>query len=51
LSTPTLQKLNLLIEKLSLLSDETEQTLQQLQQSPSDLLFKRNIIKPGPGEK
>ncbi len=50
LGEPMIEKLNRLIGKLTQLSDETEQTLRQLQQSPSDLLFKRNHPKPGPGE-
>jgi phospholipid/cholesterol/gamma-HCH transport system substrate-binding protein len=50
LSSPTLEKLNRLIEKLTLLSDQTGQTLRQIEQSPSDLLFKRVGVRPGPGE-
>ncbi|MDD5052792.1 MAG: MlaD family protein [Sulfuricurvum sp.] len=48
--SPTSSQLNDLIEQTQTLSNEMEMTLRNLRESPSDLLFKKSIQKPGPGE-
>jgi len=45
-----LETLNALLVELQMLTKQTNETLQQLKRSPSDLLFKQEIIKAGPGE-
>ncbi|HEX5623757.1 MAG TPA: MlaD family protein [Sulfuricurvum sp.] len=50
LTAPTLNELNELILQSKTLTREMEETLQSVQQSPSDLLFKQSKPKPGPGE-
>ncbi|OQX72589.1 MAG: hypothetical protein B6D59_08080 [Campylobacteraceae bacterium 4484_4] len=50
IAEPTTRKLNDLIERLGDATSRVEETLEQLQQSPSDLLFKQTPPKKGPGE-
>lgn len=45
-----LESLNNLLVELQMLSHQTNEVLQQLKRSPSDLLFKQEVVKPGPGE-
>jgi len=45
-----LEALNALLVELQMLSNQTNEVLQQLKRSPSDLLFKQEVLKPGPGE-
>lgn len=45
-----LETLNALLVELQMLARQTNETLLQLKRSPSDLLFKQEIIKTGPGE-
>jgi len=45
-----LETLNALLIEMQILSNTTNELLQQLKRSPSDILFKQEIIKPGPGE-
>jgi len=45
-----LEALNALLVELQMLTNQTNEVLQQLKRSPSDLLFKQEVIKPGPGE-
>ncbi len=45
-----LDTLNALLVELQMLSNQTNEVLKQLKNSPSDLLFKQEIIKLGPGE-
>jgi phospholipid/cholesterol/gamma-HCH transport system substrate-binding protein len=47
---PTLQKLSTMIDEISNLSIKIEEVAEQIEESPSDLLFKREVIKLGPGE-
>lgn len=47
---PTTAELNDLIQRSQTLTQEMENTLQTLRESPSDLLFKKSTPKPGPGE-
>ncbi len=47
---PTLRRLDRLIKHLDEATGRVEETLEQLQESPSDLLFKRTPPKKGPGE-
>lgn len=47
---PTTAELNDLIQRSQSLTQEMEGTLRTLRESPSDLLFKKSIQKPGPGE-
>lgn len=48
--TPTMKELTHTLRQTQTLSQEMEQTLQALRESPSDLLFKKSTPKPGPGE-
>lgn len=50
IAAPTLNELNTLITHSKTLTQEMESTLKTLQESPSDILFKRSKPKPGPGE-
>lgn len=50
ISRPTLRHIDMLIEKLDILTDEMDTTIRHVRQSPADLLFKRTIPQPGPGE-
>lgn len=50
IASPTTSELNELLLQSRNLSREMETTLQQLRESPSDLLFKKSEPKPGPGE-
>ncbi|HEX5670642.1 MAG TPA: MlaD family protein [Sulfuricurvum sp.] len=50
IAEPTLTQINDLITQSQSLTHEMETTLQTLQKSPSDLLFKQSKPKPGPGE-
>jgi len=47
----SLAAFNQLVEQLNDLTIQLQTTVQNFQASPSDLLFKRTEIKPGPGEK
>jgi len=51
ISEPALKKLSVLMDDLSDLSNRMDETLEMFQQSPSDLFFKEQITKPGPGER
>ncbi len=46
----SLRSFNQLLEELNLLAGEVQETVRQLGNSPSDLLFKHREPKPGPGE-
>ncbi len=50
ITEPTLQKLSTMIDEINNLSIKIEEVAQQIEESPSDLLFKRKVIKLGPGE-
>ncbi|MCK9373474.1 MAG: MlaD family protein [Sulfuricurvum sp.] len=50
-AAPTATEFNELIAQTKLLSNELEQSLNHLKNSPSDLLFKTSKPTPGPGEK
>ncbi len=50
ITEPTLQKLSTMIDEISNLSIKIEEVAQQIEESPSDLIFKREVIKLGPGE-
>lgn len=50
IASPAASELNDLIVQSRTLTQEMEMTLQQLRESPSDLLFKKSTPKPGPGE-
>ncbi len=50
IASPTAAELNDLILQSQTLTREMEETLRQLRESPSDLLFKKSAPKPGPGE-
>jgi phospholipid/cholesterol/gamma-HCH transport system substrate-binding protein len=50
IAAPTSSELSDLIEQTHTLTSEMEATLRNLRESPSDLLFKKSIPKPGPGE-
>jgi phospholipid/cholesterol/gamma-HCH transport system substrate-binding protein len=50
ISKPAIHKLSALMDDLSELSGKMDETLEMIQQSPRDLLFKEQIKKPGPGE-
>lgn len=50
ITAPTLAEINDLIVQSKTLTNEMEATLKTLHHSPSDLLFKQSIPKPGPGE-
>lgn len=45
-----LDTLNALLVELQMLSNQTNTVLEQLKNSPSDLIFKQEVIKSGPGE-
>jgi len=49
-SEPMMQKLSIMIEEINTLSIKIEDTVEQIQESPSDLLFKSKAVKLGPGE-
>ena len=51
ITQPTLQRLSIMIDEISDLSAKVEELAEQIEESPSDLLFKSKVIKPGPGEK
>ncbi len=46
----SLESFNKLMYDLDLLTDELQRTIQSIENSPSDLLFKKTQLKPGPGE-
>ncbi len=50
ISDPIIFQLSSLIRKLELLSDKMDETIDQFNQNPSDLLFKKTPLKRGPGE-
>jgi len=50
ITKPTLQKLSNMIDEISELSIKMEDAVEEIKESPSDLLFKKRAIKPGPGE-
>ncbi len=50
ITQPTLQKLSSLIDQINNLSIKIEEVVVQIEESPSDLLFKKAVIKLGPGE-
>jgi len=50
IAAPAASELSGLIEQTRTLTNEMELTLRNLRESPSDLLFKKSIPKPGPGE-
>lgn len=50
ISEPIFQKLSTMIDEISELSTKIEEVTQQIEESPSDLIFKREVIKLGPGE-
>lgn len=47
---PTTAELSDLVQRTQTLTLEMENTLRNLRESPSDLLFKKSTPKPGPGE-
>jgi len=49
-ASPTVSELEALLEQTRTLTAEMEMTLQNLRNSPSDLLFKKSTPNPGPGE-
>ncbi len=50
ITEPTLQKLSTMIDEISNLSIKIKEVAQQIEESPSNLIFKREVIKLGPGE-
>jgi len=50
ITKPTLQKLSNMIDEISELSIKMEDAVEEIKESPSDLLFKKRAIKLGPGE-
>ncbi len=50
ISEPMVQKLSIMIDEFSALSTKMQETVEQIQESPSDILFKSKTIKLGPGE-
>lgn len=46
----SLESFNKLMYDLDLLTDDLQRTIQSIENSPSDLLFKKRQSKPGPGE-
>jgi len=50
ISEPMVQKLSLMIDDISTLSLKMQEAVEDIQESPSDLLFKSKTIKLGPGE-
>ncbi|MDD4885157.1 MlaD family protein [Sulfuricurvum sp.] len=50
IASPAASELGDLMRQTQTLSNEMEMTLQNLRESPSDLLFKQSTPKPGPGE-
>lgn len=46
----SLESFNKLMYDLDLLTDDLQRTIQSIENSPSDLLFKKRLSKPGPGE-
>lgn len=50
IAAPSGNEISTLLEQTRLLTHEMEMTLQSLRESPSDILFKKSTLKPGPGE-
>ncbi|MCP3851995.1 MAG: MCE family protein [Gammaproteobacteria bacterium] len=50
ITEPHLEALNTLLKELEILSIQASEVLQQLKESPSDLFFKQNQYRRGPGE-
>ncbi len=50
MTEPSIQKLNAILEEMDRLTTKLEQTVETIEQSPSDLLFKSATPKLGPGE-
>ncbi len=51
IAKPTLEQINSAIRELKILLNSSEETLEELKNSPSDLLFKSQKPNLGPGEK
>ncbi|MCW8929719.1 MAG: MlaD family protein [Gammaproteobacteria bacterium] len=50
MTEPHLEAFNALLKEFEILSIQASEVLQQLKESPSDLLFKQKQYQPGPGE-
>ncbi len=50
ISDPMVQKISDMIENINDLSSKMQETVEAIEDSPSDLLFKHKTFKPGPGE-
>ena len=46
----SLESFNQLLYELDILAGDLQRTIQNIEDSPSDLLFKRSQPQPGPGE-
>jgi len=46
----SLEAFNKLMYDLDIVADELQRTIQSIEDSPSDLLFKKSRLRPGPGE-
>jgi len=46
----SLELMNQLIMRLDMLAGETQRAVRRLEESPGDLLFRRTVPRPGPGE-
>ncbi|MBU1667856.1 MCE family protein [bacterium] len=50
MAEPSIEKLNALLDEVDRLTSKLEHTVETIEQSPSDLLFKSSTPKLGPGE-
>lgn len=50
IASPATQKLSIILDEMSDVLGQMHHTLERIEESPSDLIFKKAAVKPGPGE-